>query len=358
MIWKTISIRNIYWMLVYAFDVLKDDGYKHISDESFENAEDLLAAILAKGVANQLRRGIGKEYTESTQAIRTVKGKIDLPMSIGGRMRSERRLVCTFDEYSEDIQVNRILKTAMKALLASRRPDGRRRRDLNRLLILFRNVEDIDARNIQWNRLVFHRNNATYEMLMFVCRLVLEELIPNEEPGRRKAAAIGDDRMSALFERFVYRYYETHFASESVAVGSPRIKWRLDEDSDALAFLPGMNTDVAIRFGGRVLIIDTKCYSQILQGRHDRGGRARIRSAHLYQMFAYVKNFESSRQGGVSGLLLYAKTDGEDVDAAYLMSGNRIGAAVLDLNVDFEEVKRKLDGILGAWCGELVGMRH
>ncbi|MEE1046352.1 MAG: 5-methylcytosine-specific restriction endonuclease system specificity protein McrC, partial [Clostridia bacterium] len=43
-----IPIQNIYYMLSYAFQVLKEQGYKNVATEHFENMADLCAAILNK----------------------------------------------------------------------------------------------------------------------------------------------------------------------------------------------------------------------------------------------------------------------------------------------------------------------
>ena len=49
-------------MLSYAFQVLNEQGYKNLATEQFENTADLMAAILAKGISIQIKRGLGKEY--------------------------------------------------------------------------------------------------------------------------------------------------------------------------------------------------------------------------------------------------------------------------------------------------------
>lgn len=42
-------------MLSYAFQVLKEQGYKDIAAEKFDNAAELCAAILIKGISIQLK---------------------------------------------------------------------------------------------------------------------------------------------------------------------------------------------------------------------------------------------------------------------------------------------------------------
>lgn len=55
-----IPIQNIYYMLSYAFKILNEQGYKRIATEEFANTAELMAAILAKGITVQLKRGLEK----------------------------------------------------------------------------------------------------------------------------------------------------------------------------------------------------------------------------------------------------------------------------------------------------------
>ena len=64
-----IPVRNIYYMLSYAFQVLNENGYSNISTEEFENTADLFAAILSKGISLQLKRGLNKSYIDITEPL-------------------------------------------------------------------------------------------------------------------------------------------------------------------------------------------------------------------------------------------------------------------------------------------------
>lgn len=59
---KGIFIKNIYYMLAYAFRVLRQKNYDNVAAEDFDNVQDLFAAILAKGVSQQLKQGLYQEY--------------------------------------------------------------------------------------------------------------------------------------------------------------------------------------------------------------------------------------------------------------------------------------------------------
>ena len=64
-----IPIQNIYYMLSYAFQILNEQGYRNIATEQFNNTAELMAAILEKGIANQLKRGLCKEIYSADGSI-------------------------------------------------------------------------------------------------------------------------------------------------------------------------------------------------------------------------------------------------------------------------------------------------
>ena len=90
-----IPIQNIYYMLSYAFQVLNEQGYKNIATEQFNNTGELMAAILEKGIAIQLKRGLGKEYILQTEALSSLRGKIDFAEYIKSQSMLRKHLICT-----------------------------------------------------------------------------------------------------------------------------------------------------------------------------------------------------------------------------------------------------------------------
>ena len=88
-----IPIKNIYYMLSYAFQVLNEQGYKNLATEQFENTADLMAAILAKGISIQIKRGLGKEYISQTESLSTMRGKIDIAESIKTQSLLKKQMV-------------------------------------------------------------------------------------------------------------------------------------------------------------------------------------------------------------------------------------------------------------------------
>ena len=339
-----IRIRNLFHMLAYAFSALREQGYRAVATEDFENAAELCAAILERGVSLQLKRGLGQEYVNRTEARSSLRGKIEVTESVKSQAIRRPQLVCSYDEFSVDTTMNRVIKATVGLLLRSDISKARKK-SLKKLMVFFADVREIDLHTVDWN-MRFERNNRTYRMLMAVCWLVVKGLLQTQSDGSVRMMDFFDEqRMSRLYEKFILEYYRREHPR--LRVSAPQIDWVLDDNFSR--GLPKMRSDVTLRARGRVLIIDAKYHTSTMQTYYEK---KTVKSANLYQIFAYVKNkqiaFErAGKNDEVSGMLLYAATD-EDVqpDATYRMSGNRVSATTLDLDHPFEDIRAQLDGII------------
>lgn len=71
-----IRIKNIYYMLSYAFQALRETGYQNFASEDFENIHNLFATILVRGVGVQVKRGLHRDYIQHEEALAGVRGQI------------------------------------------------------------------------------------------------------------------------------------------------------------------------------------------------------------------------------------------------------------------------------------------
>ena len=336
-----IKIQNIYHMLAYAFQILREQGYASCGTEDFENTADLLSAILAKGVSIQIKRGLGRTYIEQTEPLSCLRGKIDVTESIKQQTLIKQQLVCTYDEFSEDTYMNRILKTSMELLLRYDVPKARKK-ELRNLLMYFKDVNTLAVHTIDWN-FRFNRNNQSYQMLMSVCYLLIKGLLQTTTDGTVKLMQfIDEQRTCRLYEKFILEYYRKHYPQ--IKTSASQIGWALDDGISTM--LPTMQSDIMLSYGDKTLIIDAKYYSHNTQVQYDVNT---LHSNNLYQIFTYVKN-KAVAGGEVSGMLVSARTDEEiQPDNEYMMSGNKISVKTLNLNCDFSEISAQLNAIADAF---------
>ena len=342
-----IRIQNVYYMLAYAFQVLNEQTFRNLATEEFSNTADLFAAILSKGISTQIKRGLGKSYVQQEEALSSIRGKIDISESVKTQSIQRKQLICSYDEFSVDTKMNRIIKATVKLLLKFD-IDKARKKELMKLMVFFGEVSDIDLYSVDW-RMSYNRNNQSYRMLMGICYLVVKGLLHTQADGSMKLMDFLDEqRMCRLYEKFILEYYRKEFPW--ISANASQIPWQLDDDSYEL--LPVMQTDIMLSVGKKVLIIDAKYYAHSTQVQY---GVHTLHSANIYQIFTYVKNKEaelSGKQHEVSGMLLYAKTD-EDVcpENEYSMSGNRICVRTLNLDCCFDEIRSQLNEIVSEFFG-------
>jgi len=338
-----IKIQNIYYMLSYAFEILNVDSYERLAVEEFQYASDLFAAILAKGIANQLKRGLGREYINISEPLSSPVGKINVTESLKKQTLLRRQLACDFDNYTENEYMNKVLKTTVKLLIRTPEVANKQKKSLKKVLLYFDDVEEIDPYKVKWNLIKYHRNNSTYKMLINICYLVIEGmLMSNKEGIKRLAKYLDDQMMHRLYEKFVLEFYRKHYPEYNAS--SMHIDWNVD--NKFTDFLPMMKTDITLKYHEKTLIIDTKYYGRTMQVNCLYNSKT-IHSNNLYQIYTYVKNYDVHSTGLVSGVLLYARTN-EDIvpDFDYIMSGNKIGVKTLDLDTDFNVIKTQLNNLI------------
>lgn len=337
---ESIFIKNIYYMLAFAYQVPEGKDFTEIGAEEFKHIYDLYARILERGMVSQVKRGLYKEYQEKEEATGVLRGRIEMNASIQKQMIKNRKMLCRFDSFTEDCEVNRILKSTGAFLITREEVKKENKEALKRVLLRFSEVKSIAWREISWDKVRLYRNNSSYEMLLYLCRCVMERALFTEEKGEKKGKDYWEEQnLPKLFEKFVLGYYKQKFSEYKPA--SKRIRWDTESES---GYLPNMQTDVKMVYKGRSLIIDTKFYKNVMQKYYEK---ETIHSANLYQIYSYVKNEDKENKKNIAGVLLYAKTiEGKDLEEEYLIGGSKIGIMTIDLGVDFWKIEKRLNEIV------------
>ncbi len=337
-----IPIRNIYYLLCYAWGHVGEGETVDVGSEKFGGLVDLFAKVLNEGVSRLVSRGLDRDYLSIHEDIRGLKGKLDLATTIKRNLLLNGKTHCAFDELSYDVSQNRILKATLHSLTLVTTLDPAERRRTERLYRKLDAVSDVRLTASLFRTVQIHRNNRFYNFLLHLCRIIYENLLVNEEEGTAQFRDFREDehQMGLVFQQFVRTFCERE---TDYRVSAPRINWFGAEGSKTdLRHLPGMQTDIVLRSPERTIIADTKFYKHPLVT-SQFGGR-RVRSGHLYQIFAYVTNWAaeaSSHDPEPEGWLLYAAVNG-DFDYRFELVKRRIRACSIDLSQKWREIETDL----------------
>lgn len=338
-------ISNIYYMLAYAFklDKLIEKEQAFGGLESFENIYELFSFMLFMLINKLIKRGFYKNYKSSSDVLSVVKGKININESIKKNTLIKQQLICEYDEFSDNIYLNRIIKTTLLYLIKYNNLSKEIKQKIKKIYLYFDDIDLLDIRTIRWNSIILNKSNKDYKVVINICYMILKELIITQELGEiHYKKFLDDEKLSVIFERFVREYFIKHYPYLK-----PKIRimdWNVDNGYPMIEFLPKLKTDINLYYKNKILIIDTKFYANILK--NNQYDKKIISRDNWNQLFAYISNESYKKDKIVSGMLLYAQTDEEIANNSVTsVMGHIMSIRVIDLRKKFRDIECQLNNI-------------
>ncbi len=335
-----IPIRNIYYLFLYAWNRFEEGKALAMGAECSPDLPNLLARVLLSGTRSLVRRGLDRGYHPFEEDLATIRGKIELEGTVALRARHVPRVSCSFDELSHDVLPNQIIKATLARLGRSQNIDVGLGQQLRQLTRSLSDISDIRLTAGAFARVRLHRNNAYYDLLLRVCRLAFDLMLPDVNgSGFAFTDVLRDERkMAAVFEEFVRNFYRTE--QRQFRVKPLQLQWAATPIGFTQFRLPTMRTDIYLESDTRRIIIDTKYYANALQ--HYQGSES-FRSDNLYQLFAYLRNDALSLAHAISaeGMLLYPTT-AYPLDEQFVIDDHPVRIATVDLSEPWHLIDGKL----------------
>ena len=347
-----VPIKNVYYMLCYAWNVTDYSDSTVCGNETFDDIYNLLARILIKEVSLLLKRGFYKEYVEKTEILSNLKGQININASVQQNTLKNLKMVCSYDDYSENVLFNQIIKSTLITFLKYSGLDKELQNQIRKLLVAFNGIDLINIERKHFSMIRFHRNNMNYLVIMNVCKLFKYGLIVNTEEGHVKFANfISEEQMQKVYEIFLLNFYKKHLDKNIYKVHAPKIKWHLDSNAEEewgglfdIEDNPGdRRTDIVIenKEKGVQFIIDAKYYKEALIAKHYNESELTYRTAHLNQVRGYLE--DSDFNGKKRGALMYPALNADLEKGRVLpIVGAPIIVKTLNLDTEWQNIKDDL----------------
>lgn len=272
-----IGISQILFLLSYA----KDPGFQPDNVEA-EQTSDLWSALgesLARLSERATMRGVLQGYVSQDEALRTIRGRIRMSDQVTRRPGLLLPIEVTYDEFTVNISENRILRSAVRRMLAVPRLDTGVRR---RLAHLDRQLMDASPL-IRGDRLPIwapSRLNARYVPALRLAEIILQNMVAEPSTGKIQVASFIVD-MAKVFEDFV-----TVALTEALRKHPGRTRAQypafLDEEPTQSGVLRvRIKPDIIHEIDGTpALIFDAKYKTATASGQYQ--------NADHYQMLAYA----------------------------------------------------------------------
>lgn len=343
---QKIPIRNIYFLLCYAWDKLQEGAIVDVANIDCTELIDLFARVLINGVNHIARRGLDRDYEIHEEELSTLRGKIDVTTSARRMLTSHGKAHCFFDEFTPNTLPNKIIKATLKHLVNFKELDRELRTKLKTLYRDMHEVDDIRLDKFAFRKVQLNFNNRFYGFLLNICELVYSQTFLDEKSGSYKFRDfIRDDKaMASLFESFLLNFFKKEFPQ--LKPKSEEIRWNASSDTDPSCYLlPKMRTDISLTTSDCKMVIDAKYYSKTLQTYFDK---KTFHSANLYQLLAYLDNIKASSKR-LEGMLLYPVVD-EPLQESYIINLKTIHIQTINLAEDWQKIAEQLRGIANKLC--------
>ena len=341
-----IPIENIYYLVFYAFDAVKNKEFISKKDLEKESFEEVLIDLFLFEVNKIIKYGLYKKYNLIEEESFFIKGKINLKESL---LKTNNKVVCNFDDFNPNDIVNRIIKFTLNKLLFVNGIDKDIKRKIKNKYFYFEEIPLKEFTLKEMSNLKFTRLNKHYELALRLAQFIIFELIPKDSRGKFDFIHIfeNEETMNRIYEKFLLKFYQVHLTDYKVK-GNARFNWELEKVSDGDFELPLMETDIEIRKKGNkdLIVIDAKYYTKAFSDRYET---KKFHSANLYQMSAYLNYYEKLKNkeenlvyDNIKGILLYPSNGYEFHEVFEKNNRYLVEFATLDLSKDWKEIKSDL----------------
>ena len=282
---------------------------------------DVLALALASAAGRAFSRGLLHGYRTEEEALHTVRGRIRFDEQIRRRFGLPLPVEVRYDDFTDDVLENRLVKAAARRLARMRLRSQETRRALSRTAAILDNVSLVEFPPRAVPEVRFDRLNEHYREVVALARLVLRHTA--FESGRGAVRASGFlMNMNDVFQEFV-----TVALREALGVSERMFRESsiptLDEKGRV-----NLEPDLTWWQGGRCVFVGDAKYKKVKI--------ESVPNADLYQLLAYVTALDLP-----GGLLVYAQDDAEPVIPVIhnvQNSGKRLEVAALDLSGTLDQV--------------------
>ena len=315
---------------------------KRLFDFKEETAlSDALALALGAAARRAFSRGLLHGYLSEEEALHTVRGRIRFDDQIRRRFGVPLPVEVRYDEFTDDIVANRLVKAAADRLGGMRLRSQKARRDLGRIGGMLDNISAVEfpPRNVP--DVPFDRLNEHYRDVVALSRLILRHGAFESGRGPVRASGFLMD-MNVVFQEFV-----AVALREALGVSADALKERTIPSLDQ-GDLVQLRPDLVWRQGSSYAFVGDAKYKNIT-GSH-------VPNADIYQLLAYVTSLDLP-----GGMLIYAKGEADTATYQVRHSRKRLDVAALDLSGSLDEILedvRRLAGEVRVLRDEALGLRN
>lgn len=337
-----LGIQRVLWLACYALGAfnLRDEQFSFKSDQPELIA--VLAEALGEAAGKAFARGLLHGYRVEEEALHTVRGRIMVAEQIRRRFDMPLPVEVRYDEWTEDILPNRLIKAAAR-LLGRMRLSEEARHGLRHINATLANVTPVRYPPHDVPEVKFDRLNAHYEEVVTLARLVLahQSFEPSRDGKVRARGFLVD--MNKVFQQFVTRALREEMrVSEHALRSDNKSVGALDKGGKVK-----LKPDLSLWEKGKCTFVGDAKYKRTDRDDPDHVADPKIPNADLYQALAYAIALDLP-----GALLIYAQGEA-DPSPYYVCHAHKqlevtaidLAGSIKDIRASIGELARKVHAV-------------
>lgn len=289
---------------------------------------DVLALALASAARRVFARGLLHGYITEEESLYGIRGRIRFDDQIRRRFGVPLPVEVRYDEFTDDILANQLVKAAIARLGGMRLRSQAARAGLGWIAGILDNISLVEIPPSDVPSITFDRLNEHYRGVVGLSRLILRHSAFESERGRIRAAGFLMD-MNVVFQEFVT------VALRDVLRVSENVFREHNINSLDVGGCVRLRPDLTWWHGSSCVFVGDAKYKNI-------SGERRIPNADLYQLLAYTTALNLP-----GGMLIYAKGEAAKTTYHIRHSGKRLEVAALDLSGTLDDVLSRVSDLAG-----------
>lgn len=330
------NVENAWEMLKYLYHELRTKKFKAMDISKCKTLDDLYALVIATWCTALAKEGLYKEYiTIEDEELTSPRGQINVQETIARQSMKRGTIVCSYDELSEDIYLNHVLKGTLQYFLYDNSIDKLVRLEIQKSMQLFNGVGYVDIKYIKWKDIKYNNSTIRYKHLLEMCKTYLDE-----HYLMRTENYTDDDRLYVLFKKQITKYLGIKYGEIDI-VEIFEMPFTMESESKFEKTIFKQQRMITVKTDTQALVFMIRLQDEIMIK------EPKISRLRLEEFVQYLREYKKNNKIKVAGTIVYVNTDASKLNLQPITVNNvndyMIGETTVDIHDQWRFIENKID---------------